>query len=370
MLEQFRSEFEDVGAGYLAACTGGLPTTSSADALRKDLELWRAGGAGPAYYDESVVRSRAAFARLAGVDVERVAIGSQSSVFAGVIAASVPDGAEVLCVEGDFSSIVFPFLQHERRGVQVRHAPLTALADSVTDDTWLVVYSLVQSATGEIADATSIRSAASRVGARVLCDTTQATGWLPLAPEAADATICHAYKWLCAPRGVCFFTVTPEFANELIPLHAGWYAGEDPWSSCYGPSAPLAGSARRFDVSPAWQAVAGAAPALELFADADLGAIREHDVELADTFAAGLGLESRGSAIVTWQDPDGAELRALTQAGIVASGRAGRARVAFHVWNDETDVDRALRALGAGRGVARRAPAAVSAGSRRATPTR
>lgn len=367
MLEHFRSEFDDAGAGYLAACTGGLPAACSLEALRNDLDLWRAGGASPAHYDESVVRSRAAFARIAGVEVDRVAIGSQSSVFAGMIAASVPDGAEVLCVDGDFSSIVFPFLQHERRGMRVRHVPLPALADSVRDDTWLVVYSLVQSATGEIADATSIRSAASRVGARVLCDTTQAAGWLPLAPEAADATICHAYKWLCSPRGVCFFTVTPEFADELIPLHAGWYAGEDPWTSCYGPFAPLAPSARKFDLSPAWQAVAGAAPALELFARADIHAIRDHNVGLADVFADELGLRSRGSAIITWKDADGEDLHALTEAGIVASGRAGRARVAFHVWNDESDVHLALRALQPDR---RRAMAAgVSAGSPRAVPT-
>ncbi|MGN6205302.1 aminotransferase class V-fold PLP-dependent enzyme [Humibacter sp.] len=370
MLEQFRFEFEGAGAGYLAACTGGLPALCSMDAIRDDLDLWRAGTASPAHYDQSVTRSRAAFARLAGVDIERVAIGSQSSVFAGMIAASVPDGAEVLCVEGDFSSVVFPFLQHERRGVRVRHVPLSALADSVSDDTWLVVYSLVQSATGEVADAASIRSAAARVGARVLCDTTQAAGWLPLAPETVDATICHAYKWLCSPRGVCFLTVTPDFADELMPLHAGWYAGEDPWTSCYGPSAPLAASARRFDVSPAWQAVAGAVPALELFAGADIRAVHDHDVELAEAFAEGLGLGSRGSAIVTWADADGDDLRALTAAGIVASGRAGRARVAFHVWNGEADVERALRALRGGRGQRVSALTGVSAGSRRAAPTR
>jgi selenocysteine lyase/cysteine desulfurase len=346
VLEQFRLEFEGTGAGYLAACTGGLPPAVAADAMRQDLERWRAGAAGPAYYDTSVARARDAFARIAGVGVDRVSIGSQSSVFAGMIAASVPDGTEVLCVDGDFSSVVFPFLQHERRGVRVRHVPLDSLADSIRDDTWLVVYSLVQSATGERADARAIRAAADRVGARVLCDTTQAAGWLPLEADTADATICHAYKWLCSPRGVCFLTVTPAFAEELTPINAGWYAGEDPWVSCYGPSAPLATSARRFDVSPAWQAMAAAAPALELFAGADIRAVHDHDVALADALAERLGLEARGSAILTWPDADVHDLAALTDAGLVASGRAGRARVAFHVWNDENDVDRAAAAVG------------------------
>ena len=47
-----------------------------------------------------------------------------------------------------------------------------------------------------------------------------------------------------------------------------------------------------------------------------------------------------------WADPDGAALVRLSEAGIVASGRAGRARVAFHVFNDGEDVDLAARALG------------------------
>ena len=49
---------------------------------------------------------------------------------------------------------------------------------------------------------------------------------------------------------------------------------------------------------------------------------------------------------MTWADPEGTDLARLTAAGITASGRAGRARVAFHLWNDLEDVDLAARALG------------------------
>ena len=45
------------------------------------------------------------------------------------------------------------------------------------------------------------------------------------------------------------------------------------------------------------------------------------------------------NAIVSWPDPDGAHLAAFGAAGVAASGRAGRARVSFHLWNDEEDVD-------------------------------
>ena len=76
--------------------------------------------------------------------------------------------------------------------------------------------------------------------------------------------------------------------------------------------------------------------------------VRRHDVGLANTFREGLGLEASDSAIVTWPDANGSDLAALTAAGVVASGRAGRARVAFHLWNAEQDVALASGALGLG----------------------
>ena len=49
---------------------------------------------------------------------------------------------------------------------------------------------------------------------------------------------------------------------------------------------------------------------------------------------------------MTWADATGCDLALLTAAGIVASGRNGRARVAFHVFNDADDVECAAAALG------------------------
>jgi selenocysteine lyase/cysteine desulfurase len=220
------------------------------------------------------------------------------------------------------------------------------LADAVGPSTWLVAFSLVQSATGEVADAASVISAARAVGALTLADTTQATGWLPTTDLGADLVVCHAYKWLSAPRGAAFMSASDRAIAELTPFTAGWYSGEDPWASCYGPDLHLAAGARRFDVSPAWHAWVGAEAALGLAASLDGDAVLAHDLGLANAFRARLDLEPAGSAIVSWPDLDGDDLAALTAAGIVASGRAGRARVAFHVWNDAEDVELAARALG------------------------
>ncbi|MEH3089098.1 MAG: aminotransferase class V-fold PLP-dependent enzyme [Microbacterium arborescens] len=335
---------EFIGArGYLAACSTGLPSRATREAVRADLD------ARPdlLHYADVAERCRAHIARLVATSPDRIALGSQTSVLVSLLAASLPDGALVLCPEGEFSSLVLPFV-HAGRGIRTRSVPLDELAAAITDEVDLVAFSIVQSATGEVADADAITAAARRHGARTLCDATQAAGWLPLRADDYDALVCHAYKWLCAPRGVAFLALRDDYAATLSPVQAGWYAGDDPWAACYGTSALLATTARRFDVSPAWQATVGAEPALAMFADADARDLHDRVTSLAARFRARLGLPepARPTPIVTWPDPAGADLARLTAAGLTASGRRGNARVAFHVFNDEVDVDLAVAALG------------------------
>jgi selenocysteine lyase/cysteine desulfurase len=344
-ITEAQAAYSPTASRYLSACTSGLPTINTVHALRDDADAWGRGDVSPAQYQVHIDRARALYAGLVRVGADRVAIGSQASVMAAVLAASVPAGREVICVDGDFTSMVFPFLQQEHRGVTVRHVPVAQLAGSLTANTWLVAFSLVQSATGEIADASAIRAAAARVGAFTLCDTTQAVGWLPVAAGDFDATICHAYKWLGAPRGAAFLTVQPALADVLRPVQAGWFAGAEPWASCYGPEMHLADDARRFDVSPAWPAWVGARMALEFFARLDPAAVYAHTVGLGNSLCEALGLPVKDQAIVTWADPAGADLSRLSAAGITASGRAGRARVAFHIWNTPADVEAVVAAL-------------------------
>lgn len=333
----------DAPPGYLAAATLGIPPQRAVRALRADLDAWAAGGRDPAGYDGVVARTRASFARLVGVPATRVAIGSQTSALVSVVAAAVPAGAEVLVAEGDFSSVHFPFLA--RSGVRVRSVPLGALADAVDEGTFLVAFSLVQSATGAVADAAAIREAAARVGALTLCDLTQAAGVLPVAAGEFDATVCHSYKWLCAPRGVAFLTVGERFDALLAPIQAGWYAGDDPWRNVYGPAMSLATDARRFDVSPAWPAWVGAEQSIGLFADLDVADLWAHAAGLGAALCDALGIPEQRQAIVTWPDESGSDLAKLSAAGLKVSGRAGRLRASFHLWNDLADVEAVARGV-------------------------
>ena len=53
-----------------------------------------------------------------------VAVGPAVSVFAGLVAASLPPAARVLCAQEDFASVLFPVLAHEQRGLDVELVPL------------------------------------------------------------------------------------------------------------------------------------------------------------------------------------------------------------------------------------------------------
>jgi selenocysteine lyase/cysteine desulfurase len=329
---------------YLDTATMGLPPRRTVAALEAALAAWRAGRSDALGFDAVVASSRASFAALVGTEPDRVAVGSQVSVFAGLVAASVPDGAEVVTAAGEFTSIVFPFLAQAGRGVAVREVSLAEVAGAVTRRTALVAVSAVQSADGRLADLSAITAAARDHGARVLLDVTQAAGWLPLGVAAVDYAVCGGYKWLLAPRGTCFLAVTPEAAADLAPHTAGWYAGQDPWLSIYGGPLRLAGDARRFDVSPAWHCWVGQAPALELLTEVGIERLHAHALGLANRFRAGVGLPAGDSAIVSLATSDAAA-PGLAAAGIAASVRGGRLRLSFHVHNTADDADRAAEAL-------------------------
>lgn len=326
-------------AGYLDTATCGLPSRDTLAAVQEHLRSWSDGTGSLELFHEPVERSRALFAQLVGVDAGRVTITSQVSPAIGVVAGSLPAGTRVVLAEGDFTSVLWPFLAREDLRCTV--VPLDRVVDTVADGCDWVAVSTVQSSSGEVLDVDALRGAADAGSARVLLDATQSLGWLPLDAGRFDVVTAGAYKWLLSPRGSAFTSLAPDLHDELRPTAAGWYAGDDVATSYYGAPARLAPDARRFDVSPSWIAYAGTAPALQQLLDVGVERVHAHDVGLANAFRSAVGLEPSDSAVVSLAvDAD-----ALRAAGVRCSGRAGRARLAFHLYNDEDDVELAARAV-------------------------
>lgn len=327
----------DVPDGYLNTPSIGVPPTAVADAVADAVDRWRAGAHTAGHFEPLVDRSRRGFADLVGVPADRVAIGSAVAQLLVPVAAGLPEGARVLTAEGEFTSVTFPFAA---RGARMTEVPVAELPGAVRGHD-LVAVSVVQSADGTAVDLDALRAECDVAGVPVALDATQAAGWLPLSLDWADWVVAAGYKWLLSPRGCAWLAVHPRAAGRTVPVGANWYAGEDPWQTTYGLPVRLAEGARRFDSSPVWFAHAGAAVALPYLASLDLRAVREHDATLADTLLTRLGLPERGSPIVALE----ADAGALSRAGVVASARAGKARLGFHLYNTADDVERVLDAL-------------------------
>lgn len=342
MREAFGERF-DIRSGYLNTASIGVPSVSTADRLVETIAEWRTGAVQPADFDVDVSAARAAWASLLGVSVDDVAIGATVSQLIGLVAASVPDAARVVTVKGEFTSVTFPFAAQAHRGVTVTEVDPEHLVDSVSAAD-VVAVSVVQSADGAIADLDAVRAAAGVTGTRVVLDVTQAAGWMPLDLRWADYVIGASYKWLLAPRGAAWVAVRPDKLADVIPSAANWFAAEDPWEGIYGLPLRLATTARRLDLSPVSFAHRGAATSLPWLASLDMAAVRDHCVGLADTALMELGLAPRGSAIIALDLSDEDAVR-LSDAGVVASARAGRIRLSFHVYNSEADVELMLHAL-------------------------
>jgi selenocysteine lyase/cysteine desulfurase len=328
---------------YLNTASYGLPPRQAQEALDAALADWRCGRTSWEHWGLPGEAARASYARLVGVPTDSVAIGPNVSSMVGVVASAIPDGARVLAPDVEFTSLLFPFLVQERRGVTVRLVPASELANEIGRDVDVAAFSAVQMATGEVAELDRIAEAARDNDVLTVVDATQAVGWLPLDGGRFDVVVAHAYKWMMSPRGTAFMAIGSGLLDVVAPESAGWYAGEDPLQTFFGPPLRLAESARRLDTSPAWFMWVATAPALAAIEEIGVEAINAHDVGLANRFRVGLGLEPSNSAIVFCDVDDAADK--LEQASIRAAVRGGRLRTSWHVYNTGEDVERALDVL-------------------------
>jgi selenocysteine lyase/cysteine desulfurase len=337
----FGAEF--AGAeGFLNSPTYGLPPTFLVDALAHHIAAWQAGTMDVPGFDEPVRRARAAYAALAGVPVESVVMGGSVSAVLGLVAAAIPDGARVATLPGEFTSTTFPFAAQAGRGVVLTELTPDVLI-ATGGDYDVVLASLVQSANGVVLDIDALRAGLAGADTLTVIDVTQAVGWKRLDLGWVDVTAAAVYKWLLAPRGTAWMSLSNRMSGLMTPHAANWYAGDEPWSTIYGLPLRLATDARRFDTSPAWFGALGSGLTLPWLASLDRDAVESHCVGLANRLRAELELPLSDSAIVSLPIADAADK--LARAGIRASVRAGAVRVGFHLYNTDDDLDRLVDAL-------------------------
>ena len=336
------------GTIYLNSATYGLPPQATLDAMHKALVGWQKGQADWIQdWDLAGEACRRFAADLLKAETDEIALMPAVSVATAIVATAVPEGGEVLVASGDFTSVIYPFLEAERLGrVKVREAPLRELADAVGPETRLVAVSHVQSASGEAVDVNALCQAAENVGARVFLDLSQSLGVVPFDVNASkvDFVACAAYKWLCCPRGTAFLYVRRTCWQETSAVAANWRAGDDPYGRYYGTPMHLAPTAARYDVSLAWHPWVGAKASLQVLTETDDDIRFELAHGAASRFTELMELPPPDAGIVSVATEDGAG-EALERERIVTSARAGKVRLSFHYYNTMDDAEKAAAVL-------------------------
>ena len=143
--------------------------------------------------------------------------------------------------------------------------------------------------------------------------------------------------------------VGPAACGRLEPVMANWWATNDYRTGYYGPPLRLAetrAALRHLARLVLW---VGGATALETLLEIGIDEIHAHDVRLANRFREAMGLDPSDGAIVP-VEADGAAER-LAAAGRTRRRPGGNARLSFHVYNTDDDVERGRALRGRAHGI-------------------
>jgi len=359
---------------YLNQASLGLLGQPAVEAMHRFVDdVARHGNLNMSDSDElryaETLRERAA--QLFHADADRIAILSSASELLGQIPLLIPPiaGRKILAVATDFPAVTRPWLRLAASGgceVQfIEDDPasdLTAdLIAALDQQTALIAVSCVQYATGTQLDVPRLRSAANQAGARLVVDATQAAGALAIDAAAwdADVVVSSGYKWLGGHGGVALAVMAPSLLERMPPL-PGWMGAPDPFDFD-AKKILLADNARRYTQSTmSYISIAGLTAALDQLSSLGEAQIETHARRLSETLIERVSkngwrpfrdLSDRAASphIISLTRPDQdleATQEALRTANVVCSSRGGRIRVSLAPYNDESDVDALVAALG------------------------
>jgi selenocysteine lyase/cysteine desulfurase len=345
---------------YLNAGTDGPVADGAVQAASAELARERDEGRTYAHFErrrELADAQREHYAQLLSTEPCNVALTTSTSEGVGIALAGLKldAGEEVLCAEGEHPGLLGP-LQAARdvRGVTLRFSPLAGLAEAVGPQTRLVVCGHVAWRTGELAPVEAL-AALGEDGPALLYDGAQAVGAIPVDVDELGCAIYagSGQKWLCGPDGTGMLYVAPAWRERVVPLLRSYTSFAD---AAKGVDAELHDDCRRFDTPslPA-EASAFAVASLELLASFGWDALYARAAELASELTlrlakSGHAVAARGdTTLVSWHSHDPTSDKArLADAGIVIRDLPGSdlVRASVGAWNDESDLDRLLRAVG------------------------
>ena len=311
---------------------------------------------------------RAAFARLVGAQPDEIAFVKNTSEGLSLVAAGLDwkAGDNVIAVEGEYPSNVYPWFGLRRWGVETRMVrpvrgrvlveDVQALADGRTR---VVAASFVDWNSGGRTALRPLGEFCRQRGILFCVDGIQGVGAIRLdvKGEQIDCLAVGGHKWLLAPEGLGCLYISRRVADRVQSVLHGWKSVTH--ADVYLPYhfEPRPDAAKFEPGSPSVLGTYALGAAIDLLLEIGPEHIEHRVFELTDRLAD--GLRRRGAEIVSpWGDDERSGIvvfrlgddpkrlcTELIRQGFIVRVRGGGIRIAPHFYNSEDDIDRLLAAL-------------------------
>lgn len=320
-------------------------------------------------YKDTGTKIKEILAGLLRSSPSRLALIRNTSEGMNIVAQGFPwtRGDCVLGLDREYPANVYPWWNLEKKGVRhLRLKPTHSVQDlsdlkrNIDSNVRMVAVSAVDWCSGYVLDLHDLGDRCRLKGAVLVVDIAQALGVVPLNPETAGvaAMAGSGWKWLMGPVGVGVFYCHPGLMEKLDLVYVGTDTVVESHRHLDYRFEPKP-DASRFEFStPNVNDWVYLLASLELLREIGFEEVRRRIRHLTSCLRAGLarkGLHVRGSedeaeqsGIVSFwrEDLDSIqETRRLASEGIVVAARDGAIRVSPHIFNNEQDIDRLLKAL-------------------------
>lgn len=384
------------GRVYLnAASEGPMPLDAIREGFRVAGLKERPWEIGSEYYYQvpATVRSRLESALRAPAGSVGLVGGTSAGIGLAARGLPVTPGDEVLLLEGQFPSNVYPWRAAQERGATVRVVerpfgtdPTAAMLAAIGPRTRIVALDWVNFVDGAVVDLQAVGSACRQANAFFVVDAAQGLGALHLdvSRVGVDVLAAPSHKWLLGPVGLGFVYVSATILERLQPWNSGWVnlSSRTGFRNLLRSDGSPPADATRFETgSPAYSLLSPWRISLDLLAEAGSENVQSRVLSLAgkaiegilalsgkggplrlvtphetaadrahqspETIAAPLResvLPSRRSGIVAFDAGDRtlALYRAIEAGGITVALREGSIRLSPHIYNSEEDIDALL----------------------------
>jgi selenocysteine lyase/cysteine desulfurase len=322
---------------------------------------------------KTVERLRHQVAAMIGAPTDEICMVPNTTCGINLVADGWPwqAGDNVVVPEGEFPSNLFPWLNQQPRGVQLRKVPRRGCEVNVDDliaacdtHTRIIAVSWVGYASGFRIDLASLVDRAHDRGIAVFLDAIQGLGIFPLDVQQVpvDFLAADGHKWLLGPEGAGVAMIRRQHLDKLRCGNVGWGSVKNSFNYA-APEFDLKDSASRFESGSAnLLGLAGLAASVELFRQVQQqhgsDAIGKRLCQLAarlHEMLARIGVSTRldpreqhQSGIVTIDVPqhDPASIRRrAAEENIVVSCRGGGIRASIHAYNSDDDLQRLVEVI-------------------------